>query len=211
MGRSFQHFPATVARSRWKGKAILVAAALLWVPAVGFGVQELLHYSNTPGPLAAPPFDWPHGAGVRPEPGRATLMVFAHPQCPCSRATIGELALIMAQYREKLAAYVVFYSPRSQGNDWARSGLWRDAASIPGVKPIEDLDGREALRFGASTSGQTLLYDVSGRLLFSGGITSARGHAGANDGRDAVVALLHGDSSRRHTTPAFGCSLLGAE
>src|SRR5712692_5114154 len=191
MGWSFLPLSTKVTRSRWKGNAIVVAAALLWVPAVGFGVQALLRYSNTPGRLAAPPLDWPHGAGVRPEPGRATLMVFAHPQCPCSRATIGELALIMAQHREKLAAYVVFYSPRSKGNDWARSGLWRDAASIPGVKPIEDLDGREALRFGASTSGQTLLYDVSGRLLFSGGITSARGHAGANDGRDAVVALLH--------------------
>ena len=85
------------------------------------------------------------------------------------------------------------------------------AALIPGVRPVEDLDGREALRFGAVTSGQTLLYDVSGRLLFNGGITAARGHAGTNDGRDAVLSLLANGSSLRHTTRVFGCSLLGGE
>ena len=111
--------------TRWKRHAIVVAAVMLWVSAVGFGVQALLRYSNTPGQLAAPPSNWPRGAGIRPEPGRATLIVFAHPQCPCSRATIGELALIMAQRPKDFAAYVVFYSPRSKGNDWTRTELWR--------------------------------------------------------------------------------------
>jgi hypothetical protein len=120
---------------------------------------------------------------------------------------MGELALIMAQLREKLQVYVFFYAPRSKGTGWAQAGLWRDAAAIPGVSPMKDIDGREALRFGASTSGQTLLYDDSGRLLFNGGITAARGHAGANNGRDAVVSLVRDGTSRRHTTPTFGCSL----
>lgn len=203
--------PAIFTRQRWKGLGLVVGAVLLWVPAVSFGVQELWRYSNTPGPLAAPPLQWPRGSGVRAQPGRATLIVFAHPQCPCSNATIGELALIMAERRENLDAYIFFYSPRSKESGWARTGLWRDAARIPGVKPIEDLDGREARRFGAATSGQTLLYGPNRRLLFNGGITAARGHAGANDGRDAVVSLLDEGTSRRQTTPAFGCSLLGAD
>ena len=212
MGPSFPlPIPPTFTGGRWKRRSIVAAAALVWAPAVGFGIQVLLRYSNTPSRLAAPPLDWPHDAGVRPEPGRATLLVFAHPQCPCSRATIGELALIMAQLHEKPEAYVFFYSPRSEGNGWARTGLWRDASAIRGVKPIEDLDGREALRFGASTSGQTLLYDGSGRLLFNGGITAARGHAGANDGSDAVVSLLEAGTALRHTMPVFGCSMIGTE
>ena len=37
-------------------------------------------------------------------------------------------------------------------------------------------------RFGAETSGQTLLYDRDGRLLFSGGTTGSRGHDGDNAG-----------------------------
>ncbi len=75
---------------------------------------------------------------------------------------------------------------------------------------MEDIQGREALRFGAATSGQTLLYDASGRLLFSGGITPARGHAGDNDGSDALLELLSGGSGRHHQTPVFGCSLRDA-
>ena len=76
---------------------------------------------------------------------------------------------------------------------------------------MEDRDGPVARAFGASTSGQTLLYDAAARLVFNGGITAARGHSGSNDGRDALVALLNAAVPRRRTTPVFGCSLLRLE
>jgi hypothetical protein len=194
---------------RLKGRTAVIAAFILWIPAVGLGVGVLLQYSNTPGRLAAPPPQWPQSAGVRPVPGQSTLLVFAHPQCPCSRATIGELALIVAHSRVQVNAYVLFYAPRSMSEAWARSDLWNDAAAIPGVHAIEDHDGLEVRRFGASTSGQTLLYDTSGHLVFNGGITAARGHLGANDGMDAVESILEHRSAKQHTAPVFGCSLLG--
>jgi hypothetical protein len=44
-------------------------------------------------------------------------------------------------------------------------------------------------------------------LIFSGGLTGSRGHAGDNAGRASVIALLdHGTPSRRSTS-VFGCSL----
>jgi hypothetical protein len=198
-----------LALRRLKGKTAVIAAVILWVPSVGVGVGVLLRYSNTPGSLAAPPPDWPHGAGLRPVPGQSTLLVFAHPQCPCSRATIGELALIVAHARVKFNAYVLVYAPRSMGKGWARSDLWNDAAAIPGVLVVEDQDGWELRRFGVSTSGETLLYDSNGQLVFNGGITAARGHLGANDGMDAVESMLEHGPASRHTAPVFGCSLLG--
>jgi hypothetical protein len=188
--------------------ALVSGAMLVWLLAVGLGDRVLLRYSNTPGRPAAPPLAWPHDASIRPDQGRATLVAFLHPQCPCSRASIGELALIMARCQDKLNAYLFFYAPRSEGSAWTRTDLWRDAAAIPGVQTVEDLDGAEARRFGASTSGQTLLY-IRNHLEFNGGITAARGHSGANDGRDAVVSLLEDRTPRRNTTPVFGCSLLG--
>jgi hypothetical protein len=198
-----------------KGKsvrnAILVSAMLLWIFAVGAGIRVLLRYSNTPGRLAAPQGSLPHTPVVRRERQRATLVAFLHPHCPCSRATIGELALIMARCQGRLNAYVFFYAPRSEGSVWARTDLWRDASAIPGVISAEDQDGTESRRFGASTSGQALLYDSHDRLVFNGGITASRGHAGANDGRDAVVSLLEIGTARHSTTPVFGCSLLGEE
>jgi hypothetical protein len=206
---SLLRIPRASTWGRLKERKAVIAAVILWVPAVAVGVGVLLQYSNTPGRLAAPPRAWPHNAGVRPVPGQSTLLVFAHPQCPCSRATIGELALIVAQSRVHVNAYVLFYAPQSMGEAWTRSDLWKDAAAIPGVHAIEDHDGLEVRRFGASTSGQTLLYDTNGHLVFNGGITAARGHLGANDGMDAVESMLEHGSAKHHTAPVFGCSLLG--
>jgi hypothetical protein len=76
------------------------------------------------------------------------------------------------------------------------------------VTVLDDVDGTEARRFGALTSGQVVVYDADGRLRFSGGITPARGHAGDNAGRSAIIALLEGASSASVETPVFGCSLL---
>jgi hypothetical protein len=57
-------------------------------------------------------------------------------------------------------------------------------------------------------------------LLFSGGITAARGHAGDNAGRSELVSLLNGGpvapaatlnrgGSARDATSVFGCPLFG--
>ena len=88
--------------------------------------------------------------------------------------------------------------------------LWRRAAAIKGVTVVQDSEGVEAERFHAATSGYTLLYGSDGRLLFSGGITGARGHAGDNAGRSAIAALLTAEGAPTGTTPVFGCSLLGS-
>jgi hypothetical protein len=192
-----------------KAQTVFIAAIVLWIPAVGVGVGVLLKYSNTPGRLAAPPPEWPQRTGLRRVTGESTLLVFAHPQCPCSRATIGELALVVAHHSGKFDTYVLVYAPQSMGEKWVRSELWNDAAAIPGVRVIKDPDGLEVRRFGASTSGQTLLYDAGGHLIFNGGITAARGHLGANDGMDAVESMLEHRTTERHTAPVFGCSLIG--
>jgi hypothetical protein len=196
--------PLTLQRHR-----ALIIAVLLWIPTVAYGLRILLEYSNSPGSLAAPPVEWPTNTGIRPRKDLATLLVFAHPRCPCSRSTIGELALIMARCRGKVDAFVIFYVPRSESDSWAGTDLWSDAANIPGVRAIHDPGGLETRRFHASTSGQALLYNSGARLVFNGGITAARGHFGANDGVDAVISILEEGTARRNTAPVFGCSLLG--
>jgi hypothetical protein len=193
-------------KSHW----ILTGVIVLWSAAIGLGARELLRYANTPGRLAAPPQHWPNGSSLHP-PAGPIVLVFAHPQCPCSRATIDELAIVMARARGKATAVVFFIAPGSQPLEWVHSDLWRDAQAIPGVDPVEDAEGREARRFGVSTSGQTLLYDGGHNLQFNGGITASRGHSGGNYGRDAVITILEFGTAQRHTTPVFGCSLFGEE
>src|SRR6185369_8337902 len=145
---------------------------------------------------------------VRPSTDRATLVMLVHPRCPCSRVTIGELARLMTQTQDHLKAYALFVKPEGTSEDWEKTDLWRSAADIPGVEVVVD-DGKEARLFNAVTSGQTVVYDAEGRLLFSGGITGARGHSGDNPGRSAIVSLVNGGDENRSETAVFGCPLFG--
>jgi len=134
-------------------------------------------------------------------------VMVAHPHCPCTTASVGELAKIMTQLQGRIAAYVLFVKPKATGRDWEDTDLRRSAEAIPGVKVVFDPDGQEASRFGAETSGHTFLFGVDGRLLFSGGITASRGHAGLNLGESSIVALLNKQIPIRTETLVFGCSL----
>jgi hypothetical protein len=113
----------------------------------------------------------------------------------------------MARFEGKVAGYVLLVRPKDAGRDWEETDLRRSAEAIPGVKVILDPDGMEARRFGSGTSGHTLLFGVDGRLLFSGGITASRGHAGGNAGESAIAALLDNRTPARTRTLVFGCSL----
>jgi hypothetical protein len=189
--------------------SVRIALIAAWALAILVGARVLLTYSNTPGTPAAPPPDWPAHAPVGHAEGRASLVVFIHPQCPCSRASVGELDRILVSVHDRVQTTVFFYVPADSFEDWAHTDLWKSAAAIPTVRVLTDRDAAAARRFGARTSGQALLYDSQRHLVFSGGITAARGHSGDNDGRDAIVSLLFGGQPRRRTTPVFGCALYG--
>ena len=186
--------------------SVLLGAA--WVASIAFGTRMLLGYESTAGRTGAVASEFPAQSGLSLSRDGLTLVMLAHPRCPCTRASIGELAQIMAEGQGKLKAYVVFSRPSGAGDDWNDTGTWRSAAEIPGVTPVGDDDGRETRRFGAETSGHTLLFAPDGRLLFSGGITASRGHGGDNAGESAIVALVKQQPVARASTPVFGCQLV---
>jgi hypothetical protein len=135
--------------------------------------------------------------------------MFAHPRCPCTKASLGELEQLVTRAQNQFEATVVFYAPQGGSKAWSSSALVREARSIPGVRVGFDQDGLLARRFGIETSGHTLVYGADGKLLFSGGITASRGHLGDNMGCAAVVKIVSNHSSllARTTTPVFGCEL----
>jgi hypothetical protein len=191
-----------------KNKLLLIAAGTIWFLTVGAGVAVLWNYENTPGATAAAaPDQWPENSHIQRATNRATLVMMVHPHCPCTRASVGELARLMAQAQGRVTAYVLFAKPPNLSKDWEQTDLWETATAIPGVSVMRDDDGVEARRFHAATSGQTMLYDKNGNLLFSGGITGARGHEGDNAGRSAIVSLLTTGEADDWNTPVFGCAL----
>lgn len=182
--------------------------ATLWMGLVSFGVAKLLVYQYTPGESRQPPGRWPSQSGLARYPGRPTLVILAHPKCPCTAATLSELARIMAECGGRLTVHVLFLKPAGSGDDWNDTTTFRAAHALPGVQVGRDDAGRKARMFGAGTSGQALFYDTAGVLRFSGGITGSRGHAGDNAGHSAVVSLVNTGHAELTRTPIFGCSLL---
>jgi hypothetical protein len=191
------------------------ATPRLWVPVLGTlwlvvattGLWVLWRYDNTPGEAARAPGQWPAPTTLVRAADRPTLVMLAHPHCTCTRASLGELAEAIARARTTPRTYVLFMAPGSFAKGWENTDLWRMAADLPGVTIVRDDDGREARHFGAATSGQTLLYDAHGELVFSGGITGARAHPGDNAGRQSLVALLNREPAARSGTSVFGCPL----
>jgi len=183
------------------------AFGLLWLVAVVAGLVVVARYDNTAGVRAESRGQWPSESRLSHDASGPTLVMIAHPRCTCTRASLAELAEVMARVERRPRAYVVFVRPEALRASPEASDLWQRAAGIPGVTVVRDERGREAESFGAATSGQVFLYDAGGHLLFSGGTTGSRGHAGDNAGRATLVALLKNERAPQHESPVFGCSL----
>lgn len=185
---------------------------LLWLGAVGWGFFLAATYQSAPGQQARGDGAWPVGVSIPLDPALATLVLAAHPHCPCTHATLRELDRLVLRCGGRMRVHVLFYTDPELGTEWAQSELWTYAQSIPGVELVADPLGETAARFGARTSGQVFLFGADGRLLFEGGITAARGHEGDNAGAEAVGDLVLRGRARTTHTPVFGCALSsGAE
>lgn len=179
----------------------------MWAVAAIVGSRSVLNYESAPGRVGSVANSWPEESAVQLAGDRPTMVMFGHPQCPCTRASMDELAQVVAQTQDKARVFVLFYTPTGADHDWENTGLRRTAEKIPGVTVLSDVDGVEARRFGAETSGHTFLFASDGRLLFNGGITASRGHSGDNAGESAIVSLINNRTVDRAQTFVFGCAI----
>lgn len=182
----------------------------VWLMVIAGGLLWLSNFELTAGPAAAAPARWPAQAHL--SRGPYTLVMAAHPRCPCTRASMDELALIMNASGGRMAAHVLFFAPAQTDELWWKTDLWEKAAAIPGVTPHLDRGGSLQRAFGATTSGTVVVYDEQERLRFRGGVTAARGHVGENVGRRSLIALMDaGEEEALAETPVFGCPLRAPE
>ncbi len=196
------------------GRGLCCALLFAWVAMVAIGARSALQYENTPGESGTPPARiGPPAMGGRSDASgeRYTLYLVGHPECPCTKASIHELNRIISSAPGRLNVNIVFFKPEASEAEIRKSARWTEAATLQGVNVRQDRTGDEVRRLGAKVSGQVMLYDSSGMLLFSGGITGARGHEGDNAGESAILNLLHGKPNEVKTTPVYGCTLFNPD
>lgn len=178
--------------------AAAIAIVLCW--------WSLFRFGATPGAQSqAPdrlPSSAPFHAGSAP-----LLLVFVHPGCSCTHATLEELDETVAGYSKPLQVALVVY----------HSGAMEKAGLMQGFTPqhwlhrdfhvVMDEKGSLSRLFGAETSGEVVLYGRNGQLLFQGGVTPERAHVGASKGRDALEQALYRENRQSGMTRVFGCPI----
>ncbi len=170
---------------------------MVWLAGVAAGFAAWDVYDATPGPQAA---------ADEPDAAAWTLTLYAHPHCPCTRASLGELAELARALPPDVSVRVAFVRPAGAPPGWERTASWDAAAAVPGVTVTCDVDGAEAARAGAATSGHAVLTDAAGRVAFRGGLTRGRGRVGESAARRTILGIVAGELLDG-TAPVFGCSL----
>lgn len=189
-----------------RGAIFLGCAIFLWLVGVATGGWFIWQYTHSAGPAAKTGLRWPAESKLIRSITSPTLLMFVHPKCPCTNASLVELARIYARCVKKPKVIVAFYSPKDLGRGWAVNGKWNLAARIPHANLVLDTDGVEMHRHGARTSGQSFVYSADGTLVFQGGITGSRGHEGDNTGMSRAISAIEG-SGRSGNSTVFGCLL----
>jgi hypothetical protein len=189
-------------------KPLIFLFVVLWLTVAVSGTVYLSRFENTPAEQSAYyPAIFPPESRLELDPVRPTLIFFAHPKCPCTRASLHELARLMANTDGKVKAYVVFIKPAGASEHWTDTDLRTEAEAMSNVQVIIDEESRESNIFHAQTSSLTLLYDRDGKLRFNGGITASRGHEGDNAGSRKIFEIVTSADDMTGEWFVFGCPL----
>lgn len=189
-------------------KYILIA---IWMVFLGFGSWYLWSYENTPGATAHFSSHIPARHNVALDAERPTIIVFAHPHCPCSRASISELTKSLSQFQNKFRTKVYFYIPPGKDIQWAHSSLWEKTQRLPDTEVFIDPDGKIARAFEAKISGETFVLSPQDKILYHGGMTASRGHEGESAGSRGLADIARRGVASVVESPVFGCSLFKEE
>lgn len=162
-------------------------------------IGHFMQLSAVPGASAAAP--------ESSKDNRNTLLIFLHPRCPCSRATMSELARAVAKFENPVNITVFFNISDSADSDWKSTSLYEQAARLPSAKLVADVGGEQTKRYGVETSGQVLVYRHDGQLTFAGGVTGSRGHEGDNNGKARLIAAINSGGSVSAKSLVYGCQL----
>lgn len=177
----------------------MIIATVMSVILAITGLCLLQIHAKTPGARSQQLQSWPPGSTIRPSETQPTLVVFFHPQCPCSLSTFTELQKLLPKIQTRVQIVAVLVVPPGLADAWVNSRLSKLIAGTPNLLVIVDTDAQEAKLFGIRTSGHAILFDRHRGLQFSGGLTASRGHEGDNIGCAAIDRLIN--------DPVYACWL----
>ncbi len=140
-------------------------------------------------------------------PSGRRLLVFVHPKCPCSLASVRQLSRIISRDPTLPVEFHLFL-PADASSDWAQGAVWELASRIPTACLELDVDGALAASRHVEFSGHCILLNEHGECLFSGGVTPGRGHEGDSAGGNELLAAILTGRQAAATFDVFGCRIV---
>ncbi len=186
---------------------LLLLVSSLWIGGICAGTIAMLEHGFDPGkkcdaPLNIPPELTALSRNDKP----LTVFIAVHPDCPCTGASLEQLDHLLARNPDSVEVVGIV-----RANDpWQSksSSYWKRLEAIPNAHPVADPEGKFAALLGTYVSGSTVAYGQRGNLLFQGGVTASRGHAGPSQALDDLESIARQLAPLELcSTPIFGCSL----
>lgn len=196
-------------------------AVIIWLALSICTMTSFWAYEATPGTPPAVAECAPAESSILLASEHSTLVVFIHPKCVCTNATLLELRRIWNQFDSTVQPKCIFAlrQPADRRSAWIETSIERMCRDFPEATVLYDYGGLEAKRHGITTSGTCILYASNGHRIFCGGITASRGHQGPAYGQDLLLERMKTFSSNSElhcsnqpglnhdVCPAFGCPL----
>ena len=163
-------------------------------------------YEHIPDIQGDAPHVWPRDSLLTSGGENGTLIVFVHPNCPCSRGALQTIADAVRTSQDAVPRIYVVLSASGLDVTLPSENLAL-AQRIPSAETRFDGAMSEAHRFGATTSGTVYFFDGASQLRFSGGISAGRGDSFDNGFAVALFEAIRQPEFTLVTAPVFGCPL----
>ncbi len=185
----------------------LVLCTVSWLLLLPAAICVQLRYDSLPGIAAVPKTAWPAASKIKYSTITNTLVMVLHPRCPCSRASVQQVASMMNTTNPPKCIFL-FYTPSIFAKGWEKTDIWNQASEIPDSVLISDIDGRETKTSEHPHPDRPTFFDRQGFLRYSGGLTEGRGHQGECRNLEAAIKALN-DSHKPTTFGAvYGCPVV---
>ncbi|GIX00102.1 MAG: hypothetical protein KatS3mg111_3434 [Pirellulaceae bacterium] len=184
---------------------VLLGLYVLWGSSIVWGVSRVLNYSFSG--------DYPTESSPDAVGEMATstadfhVLVFVHPKCPCSMATIDNLGRLLPRCPANYAVTAIVFVPEGKDKEWAtETATFAALERLPHTRIEFDTGGTRIRQWNVRRSGHVIVKAPDGSVAFSGGITLERGHAGESLGTVSMMRVLMQQSPPARAVPVFGCT-----
>jgi hypothetical protein len=188
----------------WKKISLMIFAAI-WT--VIFFVSWSLFYSfSTTAGKHTVMMRWPASEALPLLHDKPNILIFLHPKCSCSVASIAEFRRLVDSLSGRVhvrAILMKYQQVRSKEIPEGFASLFE----IPEIKISRDDDGIISKSLGALTSGIVYLIDEEGLVVYQGGLTASRGHGGITAGSEFIRAWVTKRDDKTFMQKVFGCHL----